>query len=85
MACAIHAGPFFSNRLLRVISAMMGEMAISITLSDADGGTTILVEHQGLLPGLAPADNETGWRMALAILEALAENAVLAARYYAHP
>jgi uncharacterized protein YndB with AHSA1/START domain len=53
--------------------AMRGEMTITITLADADGGTELLAMHEGLPPGLSPADNETGWRMALAKLAALTE------------
>jgi uncharacterized protein YndB with AHSA1/START domain len=53
--------------------AMRGEMTITITLADADGGTELLAVHEGLPPGLSPADNETGWRMALAKLAALTE------------
>jgi uncharacterized protein YndB with AHSA1/START domain len=45
--------------------AMRGEMTITITLSDADGGTDVLAVHDGLPPGLSPADNEAGWRMSL--------------------
>jgi hypothetical protein len=29
--------------------------------------------HDGLPPGLSPADNETGWRLSLANLAALVE------------
>jgi Activator of Hsp90 ATPase homolog 1-like protein len=50
-------------------------MTITITLTDADGGTDLLAVHSGLPPGLSPADNETGWRMALAKLAALVEAA----------
>jgi uncharacterized protein YndB with AHSA1/START domain len=53
--------------------ALRGEMTITITLADADGGTELLAVHDGLPPGLSPADNETGWRMALAKLAALVE------------
>ena len=53
--------------------AMRGEMTIGITLADADGGTELLAVHEGLPLGLATADNETGWRMALAKLAALTE------------
>jgi uncharacterized protein YndB with AHSA1/START domain len=53
--------------------AMRGEMTITITLADADGGTELLAVHEGLPPGLSAADNETGWRMALAKLAALTE------------
>jgi uncharacterized protein YndB with AHSA1/START domain len=53
--------------------ALHGEMTITITLVDAPGGTDLLAEHEGLPPGVSPADNETGWRMALAKLAALVE------------
>lgn len=53
--------------------ALRGEMTITIALADADGGTELLAVHDGLPPGLSPADNETGWRMALAKLAALVE------------
>jgi uncharacterized protein YndB with AHSA1/START domain len=53
--------------------ALQGEMRITITLVDADGGTDLLAVHKGLPPGLSPADNETGWQMALAKLAALVE------------
>jgi len=53
--------------------AQRGEMTITITLSDADGGTDLLAVHDGLPPGLSAADNETGWRLSLANLAALVE------------
>jgi uncharacterized protein YndB with AHSA1/START domain len=54
--------------------AMSGEMISIITLADADdGGTDLVAVHEGLPPGVALADNEIGWRMALAKLAALAE------------
>jgi uncharacterized protein YndB with AHSA1/START domain len=53
--------------------AMRGEMTITTTLADADGGTGLLAVHEGLPPGLSPTDNETGWRMALEKLAALVE------------
>ena len=53
--------------------AMRGEMIITTTLTDADGGTDVVAVHDGLPPGVAPADNETGWRMALAKLAARVE------------
>jgi hypothetical protein len=46
-------------------AAMLGEMIVTFTLTDADGGTDVIAVHDNLPPGLAPADNETGWRMAL--------------------
>ncbi len=53
--------------------ALRGEMTITITLADADGGTNLLAVHDGLPPGVSTADNETGWRMALAKLAAFVE------------
>jgi uncharacterized protein YndB with AHSA1/START domain len=53
--------------------ALRGEMKITITLADADGGTDLIAIHDGLPRGLSPADNETGWRMALDKLAALVE------------
>jgi uncharacterized protein YndB with AHSA1/START domain len=53
--------------------ALMGKMTITIRLSDAGGGTQLDALHEGLPPGVSPADNETGWRMALAKLVALVE------------
>jgi len=52
---------------------MRGEMTITITLVDAEGGTDIHAVHEGLPPGVTPADNETGWRSSLAKLAALVE------------
>jgi hypothetical protein len=43
------------------------------TLADADGGTDLVAVHDGLPRGVSPADNETGWRMALAKLAALVD------------
>jgi uncharacterized protein YndB with AHSA1/START domain len=57
--------------------ALQGEMTSSITLVDGDGGTHLFAIHEGLPPGLSPADNETGWRMALAKLKALIETGQL--------
>jgi uncharacterized protein YndB with AHSA1/START domain len=53
--------------------AMCGEMTITISLADADGGTDILAVHDGLPRGLSTADNEAGWRSSLAKLVALVE------------
>jgi uncharacterized protein YndB with AHSA1/START domain len=53
---------------------LRGEMAITISLADADGsGTDVLAVHEGLPPGVPTADNEAGWREALAKLAALVE------------
>jgi uncharacterized protein YndB with AHSA1/START domain len=53
--------------------ALQGEMTITITLTDADGGTEVLGVHEGLPPGISIADNEAGWTSALARLAALLE------------
>jgi uncharacterized protein YndB with AHSA1/START domain len=45
--------------------AMRGEMIVTFTLTDADGGTDLLAVHEDVPPGVAPADNEAGWREAL--------------------
>jgi uncharacterized protein YndB with AHSA1/START domain len=53
--------------------ALRGEMTITFTLIDADGGTDVHAVHDGLPPGVPPADNETGWRLSLAELAELVE------------
>lgn len=54
--------------------ALRGEMISTITLADsAAGGTDVVGMHEHLPPGLSTADNESGWRMALDKLAALAE------------
>jgi uncharacterized protein YndB with AHSA1/START domain len=53
--------------------ALQGEMTITISLADADGGTDVLAVHHGLPRGVPPADNEVGWQEALAKLAALVE------------
>jgi len=52
---------------------MRGEMTVTYTLTDADGGTDVLAIHDNLPPGVSPADNEIGWQMALDKLAALVE------------
>jgi uncharacterized protein YndB with AHSA1/START domain len=53
---------------------MRGEMTITFTLTEVDGGTDVLGLHEGVPPGVSPADNETGWGMALAKLAQLVES-----------
>jgi uncharacterized protein YndB with AHSA1/START domain len=53
--------------------AMRGEMTITFTLTEANGGTEVRGVHENVPPGIAPADNETGWRMSLAKLARLVE------------
>ena len=54
--------------------ALQGAMTTTITLDDADGGTSLVATHEGLPPGVSAADNELGWRMALAKLARLVES-----------
>jgi uncharacterized protein YndB with AHSA1/START domain len=54
--------------------ALRGEMTITIRLADADGATELVAEHDGLPAGVSQADNEVGWREALARLTALVEH-----------
>lgn len=53
--------------------ALRGTMTMTTTLSDADGGTDVLIVHEGIPDAVPAADNETGTRMALANLARLVE------------
>lgn len=53
--------------------SLQGEMTITTTLVESDGGTDIVVAHEGLPPGVPAEDNELGTRMALAKLAALVD------------
>lgn len=53
--------------------ALQGLMTITITLTDADGGTEVVGLHEQLPRAVSVADNEEGWRMSLAKLAALCE------------
>jgi uncharacterized protein YndB with AHSA1/START domain len=53
--------------------ALQGEMTITYTLADADGGTDLVGVHVDLPPGVRPADNELGWSMSVGKLAALVE------------
>ncbi|OBG21053.1 SRPBCC domain-containing protein [Mycobacterium sp. 852002-51057_SCH5723018] len=53
--------------------AMGGLMRMTTTLVDADGGTSVVVIHDGIPPGVSVADNEIGTEMALGKLAALVE------------
>ena len=52
---------------------LQGEMTVTISLVDKNGGTEVIGEHEGLPPGISIADNETGWRMAPRKLALLVE------------
>jgi uncharacterized protein YndB with AHSA1/START domain len=54
---------------------LRGEMTMTTTLTDADGGTDVLVVHERIPDQVPAADNETGTRMALANLARLVEAA----------
>jgi uncharacterized protein YndB with AHSA1/START domain len=54
---------------------LRGEMTLTTTLVDANGGTDVVMAHEGIPPGVSVADNETGTRMALDSLAALVEPA----------
>ncbi|KUL20529.1 SRPBCC domain-containing protein [Streptomyces regalis] len=55
--------------------ALRGTMTMTTTLTDADadGGTDVLVVHEGIPDAVPAEDNETGTRMALANLARLVE------------
>ena len=54
--------------------SLRGEMTMTVRLSDADGSTELVAVHEGLPAGVTAADNEAGWREALARLAALVES-----------
>lgn len=53
--------------------ALQGRMTATTTLTDAAGGTEVEMVHEGVPPGVSPADNELGTRMSLDNLAALVE------------
>ncbi|MGW6271910.1 SRPBCC domain-containing protein [Streptomyces sp. NPDC055060] len=54
-------------------AALGTTMTMTTTLTDADGGTDVLIVHEGIPDSVPAADNETGTRMALANLARLVE------------
>ena len=52
---------------------LRGQMTMTTTLTEAAGGTDVLVVHEGIPDRVPVADNETGTRMALANLARLVE------------
>lgn len=52
-----------------------GAMTMTTTLADVDGGTEVVIAHEGVPAGVSAADNEAGTRMALANLARLVEQA----------
>jgi uncharacterized protein YndB with AHSA1/START domain len=53
---------------------MQGEMTVTYSLSDADGGTVLVGRHENLPSGVSAADNELGWSMSAGKLAALVED-----------
>jgi uncharacterized protein YndB with AHSA1/START domain len=53
--------------------ALAGEMRVTTTLRDVEGGTELSARHEGLPPGVKLEDNELGWRMSLEKLAGLVE------------
>jgi uncharacterized protein YndB with AHSA1/START domain len=53
--------------------ALRGTMTMTTKLTDADGGTDVLIVHDGIPDSVPAADNETGTRMALANLAEFVE------------
>ena len=53
--------------------ALKGEMTVTWSLRDVSGGTEVVAVHDGLPPGVAVADNELGYALALEKLAALVE------------
>ncbi|MFG2167945.1 SRPBCC family protein [Micromonospora chersina] len=53
--------------------ALGGAMTMTTTLTDVDGGTEVVVVHDGIPDAIPAEDNETGTRMALANLARLVE------------
>jgi uncharacterized protein YndB with AHSA1/START domain len=53
--------------------ALRGTMTMTTTVTDAEGGTDVLVVHEGIPDAVPAADSETGTRMALANLARLVE------------
>lgn len=52
---------------------LRGEMTITTLLAEADGGTDVVVHHEGIPDRVSTSDNETGTQMALANLAVLVE------------
>ncbi|HEY4420024.1 MAG TPA: SRPBCC family protein [Pseudonocardia sp.] len=53
--------------------ALGGTMTMTTSLRDADGGTEVVIVHEGIPDSVPAADNETGTQMALDNLAALVE------------
>ena len=52
---------------------MQGEMTITYQLTEEGDGTLLVGVHENLPAGVAPSDNELGWRISIDKLAALVE------------
>jgi uncharacterized protein YndB with AHSA1/START domain len=52
---------------------LQGEMTMTFTLAERDGGTDLSVVHEGVPEAVSAADNEQGWSESLDRLAALVE------------
>src|SRR3954451_20201239 len=59
--------------------ALQGEMTMTFTLTEADGGTELVALHEGVPSSVSAADNEQGWNESLDRLAALVEGDALSA------
>lgn len=55
------------------IENLRREMTMTMTLTEADGGTDVLVVHDGIADSVPVSDNEPGIRMALENLAKLVQ------------
>lgn len=53
---------------------LRGEMTMTTELTEVDGGTEVVIVHEGVPDAVPAADNETGTRMALDNLARLVES-----------
>lgn len=53
--------------------AMQGVMTTTYEIELAENGAHLSATHEGVPPGVAPEDNEAGWRLSLDKLAALVE------------
>ena len=53
--------------------ALQGEMTMTFTLAEAEGGTELVAVHENVPPAVSAADNELGWNESLDRLAALVE------------
>lgn len=60
--------------------AFGGTMTMTTTLTEAGGGTEVVIVHEGIPDSVPAGDNETGTRMALANLAELVESREAATR-----